>query len=159
MTLKFGVNPASSAKLGCPVEYNDYLASHTDCCADHHGSASIIESEGAVEIFKRSEEKRKLCYVSYLGDDDTSSFTEVVEAQPYGEVKIPKKDKCVGHVQKRVGSRLRKLKDKTKNKLEDGKSLGGKGRLTNNAIDKLQSALEMAIRQNVGDLYVMKKNV
>ena len=68
-----------------PVEYNDFLEGHTDCSANHHGSASIMESEGAVEIFKRSEETRKLCYVSYLGDGDTNSFTKVVEAQPYGE--------------------------------------------------------------------------
>ena len=59
-----------------------------------------MESEGAVEIFKRSKETRKLCYVSYLGDGDTNSFIKVVEAQPYGEEKIQRND---GHVQKRVG--------------------------------------------------------
>ena len=73
--------------------------------------------------------------------------------------KFREKNECVGHVQKRVGSRLLKLKDKTKDKLADGKGLGGRGRLTKNAIDKLQSAMGMAIRQNVGNLYAMKKNV
>ena len=49
------------------------------------------------------------------------------------------KKECVGHVQKRVGNQLRMLKITTgKTKLEDGKSLGGKGRLTRREIDKLQ---------------------
>lgn len=39
---------------------------------------------------------------------------------------------CVGHVRKRVGTRLRKFKaEKKKVKLEDGLGIGGKGRLTN----------------------------
>ena len=103
-----------------------------------------MESEGAVEIFKRSEETRKLCYVSYLDDGDTNSFPKVVEAQPYSDEKILKKNECVGHIQKRVGSCLCKLKDKTKDKLEDGKGLGGRGRLTKNTIDKLQNAMGIA---------------
>ena len=37
---------------------------------------------------------------------------------------------CVGHIQKRLGSRLRNLKHKMKGPLADGKILRGKGRLT-----------------------------
>ena len=72
--------------------------------------------------------------------------------------KFREKNECVGHVQKRVGSRLRKPKDKTKDKLEYGKGFGGRSRLAKNAIDKLLNAMGMAIRQNVGSLYAMKKN-
>ena len=44
----------------------------------------------------------------------------------------------VGHMQKRLGTALQKLK-KTwgKKKLEDGKTIGGRGRLTANLMDKL----------------------
>ena len=46
-----------------------------------------------------------------MGDGDTSSFSEVVTSQPYkehGDI-IPVKLECVGHVQKRLGTRLRNL--------------------------------------------------
>ena len=57
---------------------------------------------------------------------------------------------CIGHVQKRMGTALRDLKKKTKGKLEDGKSVGGKGhRLSDKTIDKLQEYYGNAIRRNV----------
>ena len=43
-----------------------------------------------------------------------------------------KKLECVGHVQKRVGLRLRNLK-------KQEKGVGGKGKLTNNMIDRLHN--------------------
>ncbi|GFT60688.1 uncharacterized protein TNCV_3584051 [Trichonephila clavipes] len=56
------------------------------------------------------------------------------------------------HVQKRVGSRLRKLKTKTK-------GLSGKGKLTDNFIDRLQNYYGIAVRSNVGNLTAMQQNV
>ena len=53
---------------------------------------------------------------------------------------------CVGHVQKHVGTQLRDLRKITGNsKLVDGKTPGGKGRLTLKEIDKLQLYYGMAI--------------
>lgn len=46
-------------------------------------------------------------------------------------LKKKKKKECVGHVQKRLGTALHKLKEK--------KEMGGKGGLTDNMIDKLQN--------------------
>ena len=67
---------------------------------------------------------------------------------------------CVGHVQKRVGTQLRDLRKITGNsKLVDGKTLGGKGRLTLKEIDKLQLYYGMAIRRNVGDIDLMKRDI
>jgi hypothetical protein len=48
---------------------------------------------------------------------------------------------CVGNIQKRVSGRLRKLKTSHKEKLSDGKTLGGRGRLTEKVINKLQKLL------------------
>ena len=46
---------------------------------------------------------------------------------------------CVGHVQKRLGSRLRSLKKRLgTTRLPDRKGIGGKGRLTDTLIDKVQ---------------------
>lgn len=69
---------------------------------------------------------------------------------------------CINHVAKRVGARLRnhveKLK-KSKQKLSDGKSIGGRGRLTGDRINRLQSLYRLAIVQNLGDLAEMKKAI
>ncbi|GFX49419.1 uncharacterized protein TNCV_3341971 [Trichonephila clavipes] len=62
------------------------------------------------------------------------------------------KFECIGHVQKRVGSRLRKLKTKTK-------GLSGKGKLTDNFIERLQNYYGIAVRSNVGNLTAMQQNV
>ena len=53
------------------------------------------------------------------------------------------------HVHKRVGNKLRNLK-------KNVKGLGGRGRLTNNIIDKLQNYYGITIGQNSGDLNAMK---
>ena len=44
-------------------------------------------------------------------------------------------------------------------KLSDGKLLGGRGRLTEKLIKMLQNAIGVAIRQNVGSVYAMKKTL
>ena len=60
--------------------------------------------------------------------------------QPYGPNKIPAKWECVGHVQKRVGGRLRRLKKNFGSEvLSDGKKLSGIGRLTDKWMNKLQN--------------------
>lgn len=63
------------------------------------------------------------------------------------------KIECVGHVQKRMGTRLRKLKTSMAGaKLADGKGIGGRGRLTKDQIDSIQSHYGNAIRGNKNDL-------
>ena len=65
---------------------------------------------------------------------------------------VVEKKECVGHVQKRLGTALRKLK-------KEKKGLGGKGKLTDNMIDKLQNYYGIAIRSNSGNLEAMKSNI
>lgn len=69
----------------------------------------------------------------------------------YGENSVSK-IKGIGHAQKRVGSRLRKLKSKTK-------CLSGKGKLTDNFIHRLQNYYAVAVHSNVGNLKEMQQNV
>lgn len=106
------------------------------------------------EIFRRSVETRGVFNTKYLGDGDSKGFASVVEdkPEPYGDVNIEKLE-CVGHIQKRMGSRLRALSKKKKGqKLSDGKGLRGKGRLTDATIDKLQNYNGLAIRRNCNNL-------
>ena len=77
----------------------------------------------------------------------------------------------MGHVQKRMGNHLLNLKARTKGKLADGQSIGGRGRLTEGRIKKLQKYYGLAIRQNTIKkanpterevdvaVYAMKKNI
>ncbi len=76
-----------------------------------------MEAHGTVALWQRSLEYN-LRYLSFIGDRDSKSFKGVSEANPYGsEYKVEKSD-CVGHVQKRMGSALRKVKkDHGKRKL------------------------------------------
>ncbi|GFU34106.1 uncharacterized protein TNCV_3199101 [Trichonephila clavipes] len=73
---------------------------------------------------------------------------------------IMKKIECVGHVQKRMGTRLRKLiLVYSKKKLSDGKTIGGKGRLTDSLIDKLAHYYGNAIRCNSTSVKEMRKAI
>lgn len=84
---------------------------------------------------------------------DSSAYPTVVQAQPYGPDYSIEKLECVGHIQKRMGSRLRTLKTKVgKTKLADGKTFGGRGRLTWAAINEIQNYYGLAIRRNVHSL-------
>ncbi|GFV07914.1 uncharacterized protein TNCV_2268261 [Trichonephila clavipes] len=70
------------------------------------------------------------------------------------------KIECVGHVQKRMGTRLAKLKlVYSKKELSDGKTIGGKGRLTDSLIDKLAHYYGNAIRCNSTSVKEMRKAI
>jgi hypothetical protein len=116
-----------------------------------------MESAGAVNIFNRSIEKHSVIYQEYLGDGDTSSFNDVVKSEPYKKYDIvPIKLECVGHVQKRLGTRLRNLVKAHKG---TQKPISGKGKLTEKCINSMQNYYGLAIRRNCRDLYAMKKAV
>lgn len=141
------------------VEYNDWQINHqSECLINHTGSAGKMEVVGMVRIFQRSEKKRNVKYVGYIGDGDTKTFQAITEASPYGAETSVSKIECVGHIQKRMGTRLRKLKQAGV-KCSDGKSVGGKGRLTDSVIDKLTVYYGNAIREHKNSLCDMRKAV
>jgi len=83
----------------------------------------------------------KLRYTEVISNGDAKTVNHLNGEHPYGpDVKI-RKHECVGHVQKRIGKRLRDAKKKTYHD-SDGKVIKlrwcGKGRLTEAVIDKLQ---------------------
>ncbi|GFW62345.1 uncharacterized protein TNCV_290191 [Trichonephila clavipes] len=93
-------------------------------------------------------------------DSDTKTFNALSENKPYGDDYLIQKIECVGHVQKRMGTRLRKLiLVYRKKKLSDGKTIGVKGRLTDSLIDKLAHYYGNAIRCNSTSVKEMRKAV
>lgn len=134
--------------------------SEHDCKLNHTGSAGSMEGVGATNIFKRSEASRDLRYTEYLGDGDTSAYQKVVDSKPYGDDTVVNKLECIGHIQKRIGGRLRKLKTSYRGqKLIDGKTISGKGRLTDTIINRLQNYYGMAIRNNLNSVNDMQTNI
>lgn len=110
-----------------------------------------MEPEGADRIFRSSVEQHNLRYTEFYGDGDSKSYNRVKGVYQDAGIEVEKKE-CIGHVQKRVGTALRKLK-------RDNPGLGGKGKLTDSQIDKLQNYYGIAIRSNVGNLAGMKKAI
>ena len=78
---------------------------------------------------------RKLRYIKYFGDGDSKAYFEVKDTYKPNMVN---KYECVGHFQKRLGTRLRKLKKTTK----------GLKALTDAVIDKVQNYFGTALRAN-----------
>ena len=60
------------------ADYLSWKESHASHCeVNHVGSSEEMESSGAVSIFSRSIEKRKLIYSTFVGDGDSSCFGRV----------------------------------------------------------------------------------
>ena len=138
-----------------PAEFDNWYETHE--CNNHSKSSGAMEGAGAVEIFSHSIEKRNLLYHEYLGDGDTSSYKEVVQSNPYEKYDVvPTKLECIGHVQKRIGTRLR---NKVKEFKGTSTPISGKGKLTETVINSLQNFYGRAIRENANELYKMKKSV
>ena len=137
-------------------EYDQWKANH-HCNINHQKSSGAMEGAGAIEMFCSSVDRHKLIYNEYIGDGDTSSFNEVVNAKPYEKFSItPVKLECIGHIQKRLGNRLRNLRLLYKGTKTP---LSGKGKLTYKIINSMQNYFGLAIRKNQQNLSEMKKAV
>ncbi|GFU64193.1 uncharacterized protein TNCV_3745611 [Trichonephila clavipes] len=115
-----------------------------------------MEVHGMKEIFQRSVPQRNAKYIKYIGDGDTKTFPELQRTAPYSIEKV----ECVGHIQKRMGARLRKLKTMNRGKkLSDGKSISVKNRLTDKLIDTITTYYGNAIRKNNSSVSDMRQAI
>ena len=148
-----------SSKQGTE-EFVHWWEEHQHSChANFEGSSGAMEAAGCLQIFQRSVEQYALRYVDFLGDGDSKAYNEIKEASVYGEKPVTKLE-CVGHVQKRMGSRLRSLKKQFRStRQSDGKSIGGKDRLTGKVIDNLQVYYGKEIRNNSHSMERMKNAI
>ena len=112
------------------AEYEEEYETHKATCKkNHERSAGKMEVDSVIIMFLRSLQNLEVRFMNYIGDGDSKTYSGIVKAAPYGDDVVTKKE-CVGHVQKRMGTRLQKLK-------KENKGLGGKGKLTAKWIDKL----------------------
>ena len=151
-------------------EWHEEHVNNGECQANHTGPSGNMEVNAVIAMFRRSEEKYGARIGDYIGDGDTKTYGNVVEAKPYGENFTINKKECVGHVQKRMGKRLRDLVKNTveEKEIKTGKNagkkrrskvLGGKGKLTAKVIDNLSRYYGSAIRHNCDSVSKMKNAI
>lgn len=134
------------------AEYEEWAEAHKSAChANHEGSSGKMEVDSVVAMFKRSETLHNIKYACYVGDGDSKTYKGIVDAHPYDNFTVVKKE-CIDHVQKRMGTRLRNLKKKTK-------GLSGRGKLTGKLIDDLSIYYGLAIRRNHDSIEKMKNDI
>ncbi|XP_074099508.1 uncharacterized protein LOC141527761 [Cotesia typhae] len=114
-------------------------------------SSGKMEVDAMVEMFSYSETKYGVKYANYIGDGDSKTYSGIIKSDPYKNTTVNKKE-CIGHVQKRMGSRLRTLKS-------NQKGLGGRGKLTGKVIDKLTVYYGLAIRRHCDSIENMKSAI
>ena len=118
-----------------------------ECYLNHVGSSRAMEADIAKALWMRSEEERQKRYTVFVGDG--ASFGRVVSLKPYGDTPVVKED-CTGHIQKRMGTKLREVKRKLQGqKLGDGKGIGGRQRLTTKRINSFQVSIGLTPYPNL----------
>lgn len=133
-------------------EYKLWYEEHEPHCTNNHtGSAGKMEVDAVKEMFSSSEEKYGVRYSHYIGDGDAKTFKALLDSKPYGDDFVVKKCECVGHVQKRMGTRLRNVKKEQK--------IGGKGKLTDSVIKELTNYYGLAIRRNSNSVEDMEREI
>ena len=128
---------------------NNLWKSNHECSLNYIGSAPNMELSQQNEYLKDLLKNIGLRYMDYYGDGDSKSYMQVRNVYPGMEIT---KYECIGHVQKRVGCRLR-------NVVRRNKGVGGEGKLSLAIIDKLQNYYGNGIRSNIGNLAAMKKGI
>ncbi|KAK4290786.1 hypothetical protein Pmani_036345 [Petrolisthes manimaculis] len=129
----------------------EWMARHASSCnRNYTGTSASMGTEAARRLWSRSTQLG-LRYTTYVGDGDSSTYQAVQQLNPY-DVPV-RKEECVNHVSKRLGTRLRKLKKEmmttitTKTGKEMRRSLlSGPSQLTENTINKMTSYFGKAVR-------------
>ncbi|GFW32620.1 uncharacterized protein TNCV_3678681 [Trichonephila clavipes] len=75
-------------------------------CTKHVGSSGAMEFLGIYRIFELFVEMKKLQYVNFFGDGDSQGYASVKDI--YSKNTVAKYE-CIGHIQKRVETKLRNL--------------------------------------------------
>ena len=102
---------AHSAKRGpdhSTERWQQWQAAHDKhCTLNQSGSSRSMEAEIVEALWTRPEELIQKRYTVFAGDG--ASFGRVSSLKPYGATPVVKED-CAGHIQKRMGTRLREVK-------------------------------------------------
>ncbi|GFT11531.1 uncharacterized protein TNCV_2523471 [Trichonephila clavipes] len=132
------------------VWYEGHISS---CAINHVGSSCTMEQEAALKLWQRSEDSG--FRYDTISDGDAKTYQYLNTKEVYGpEIKI-KKEECMNHVSKRLGTSLRKsVKEwRAERCFLVRKS---RGSLKEETIKKLSRYYQNAIRSNKGGVEAMK---
>ena len=68
-----------------------------------------MELKGAEDMWKRSEETRKMRYMNVIADGDNDTWGHLNKIKPYGPNKFIEKEECIQHVGKRLTHHMNEL--------------------------------------------------
>ncbi|GFT52593.1 uncharacterized protein TNCV_3765071 [Trichonephila clavipes] len=139
------------------AEFRIWYEGHQDVCsASHVGSSGTMEVNAAVKLWERSE-SIGFRYTTLLFDGDSKSFLELRKRNVYGSETQIKKEECINHISKRLGTALRQtVKDwRVKGVTLRGKKCGRES-LKEETIKTPTRYYTNAIRKNKGDVEAMK---
>ena len=118
------------------------------------------QSDGVIEMYRRSINNYSIRYNPFIGDCDSSAYSTIDRESPYDATVFVRIEECVNHVTKRMETNLRRMvKEYKGKKLEDGKTLSRKGRLTSARIDAIQNFYGRTICDNKGNTEQMSKEI
>ncbi|GFV82097.1 uncharacterized protein TNCV_2789951 [Trichonephila clavipes] len=112
-----------------------------DCKRNYVGSSGAMEIQGASKIFQRSLSLHNARYITYLGDGDCKAFDAVKKKNIYGNEYPIEKLECIGHVMKRMGTRLRRLKAQLKVKSCQTSYYGSAIRRNHTSVQNMRQAI------------------
>ncbi|XP_013082132.2 uncharacterized protein LOC106067494 [Biomphalaria glabrata] len=100
--------------------YDEWFKRHElDCTINHSGSSGLMEVNVAKVMWLRSQ-NLGFRYTTFVSDGDYKTYKELQSLAPYS---VPiKKEECINHVSKRLGTALRNL---VTNEAKLGTTLGG----------------------------------
>lgn len=102
------------------------------CQKNTEANSGQMEVEAEFILFRHSLEKDDLRYTNIVCDGDSCTFRALCQDKTYGFIPMKKED-CINHVKRRMGSTLRAFVTKSKK----DQLIGGKGGLTQNLIKQL----------------------
>lgn len=77
---------------------------------DREKSSSSMEPSATVKLFQRSLELHGIAYHVMVSDDDSKTYNDVIEADPYASLKIKvKRIRCTNHLFRAMGTKIRKI--------------------------------------------------
>ncbi|GFW84512.1 uncharacterized protein TNCV_456931 [Trichonephila clavipes] len=100
-----------------------YEGHKSECQINHTGSSSSMEMEAAAILWQRSIKECNMRYTCILSDGDSKTFQHLMSLNIYGKGKPIKKEECINHISKLLGTGLR---SKVKEWRSKGVCIGGK---------------------------------
>lgn len=126
-----------------------FVYHENECQRNHEGSSRKMEVDAMKEMFSSSEKKFGVKYGNYIGDGDSKTFKAIQDLEPYGDELPVVKSECIGHVEERMGSRLRNVRKE--------KKLSRRGKLTYRVVKKLRKYYGLSIQRNISSVDKIKK--